>query len=126
MIFSLFRRLATQSDRRREPREARIDGRILLAGRNYPLKDWSRRGFSAVGVAAEHYPGDKLALTVEVDLGDGGLRFDCSAMVVWVDRERREMAGVFTDLDHPVQERIARALAARGADGQMLGEPRHA
>lgn len=126
MVLSLLRRLAGQPDRRREPRAACIDGRIVLGGRDYPLKDWSRRGFSAVGVAAEHYPGDKVALTVEVEVGSAALRFDCSAVVVWVDRERRELAGVFTDLDRQAQERITLALVARGAAGQNLGEAQHA
>jgi hypothetical protein len=123
MVFALFRRLTAQPDRRREPREPCIDGRIVLGGRNYPLKDWSPRGFSAVGVAAEHYPGDRVALTVEVDLESEALRFDCSAVVVWVDRERRELAGVFTDLDRDVQERMALALTARSTARQGGGEP---
>ena len=124
-MFSLLRRLAAQSDRRREPREPCIDGRIVLGGRNYPLKDWSRRGFSVVGVAAEHYPGDRVALTVEVDLGSEALRFECSAVIVWVDRERRELAGVFTDLDRGIQERMGLALAARSTARQSGGEPQH-
>lgn len=127
MVFSLFRRFAAaQADRRLEPRGTRIDGRISLGGRHYPLKDWSRRGFSAVGVGAEHYPGDKVALSVEVDLGGEALSFDCSAVVVWVDRERGELAGVFIDLDRCVQEKIMRVLFARSAEEQGLGRPQHA
>ena len=127
MVFSLFRRFtSSHSDRRLEPRGTQIDGRISLAGRNYPLKDWSRRGFSAVGVGAEFYPGDKVALTVEVDLEGEPLSFDCSAVVVWVDRERKELAGVFTDLDLRIQEKIMRVLFARRAEEQGLGAPLHA
>ena len=124
MVFALFRRFA-QPNRRREPRGTRITGRICLGGRNYSLKDWSRRGFSAVGVGAEHYPGDKIALTVEIDLAGEPLSFDCCAVVVWVDRERQELAGVFTELDHRVQDKILRALFARGAEQQGLGAPQH-
>lgn len=126
MVLALFRRFASsRSDRRVEPRGTRIDGRISLGGRAYPLKDWSRRGFSAVGVGADHYPGDKIALTVEVELEGEPLVFDCRAVVVWVDRERKELAGVFVDLDLRIQERIMRALFARRAEEQTLGAPLH-
>jgi len=122
MVFSLFRRLASsRSERRLEPRGNRIDGHISLDGRNYPLKDWSRRGFSAVGVGALFYPGDKVALSVEIDLEGEPLNFDCSAVVVWVDRERKEVAGVFTNLDLRVQEKIMGTLFARSAGERPLG-----
>lgn len=129
MVLSLFRRLtASRSDRRLEPRGTQVDGFISLGGRDYPLKDWSRRGFSAVGFAAEHYPGDKLTLHVTLMLpgeDPGGadtapLTFDCTAMVVWVDRERREVAGVFTDLDLRIQEKVIRALFNRRDQSQTL------
>jgi hypothetical protein len=126
MVLSLFRRLTARPDRRLEPRRTRIDGRICLGGRHYPLKDWSRRGFSAVGVGAEHYPGDSISLTVEIDLGDEVLSFDCGAVVVWVDRERKELACVFTDLDRRIQEKVMRVLFARGAAEQGAGAPQHA
>lgn len=115
MVLSLLRRLAAPSDRRREPRGTAVEGRICLGGRYYALKDWSRRGFSASGIGAEHYPGDTISLTVEVDLSGEALDFKCQAVVVWVDRERRELAGVFTELDRTVQERIMRSVVARGA-----------
>ncbi len=127
MVFSLFRRLASpRTERRLEPRGNRIDGQVSLEGRNYPLKDWSRRGFSAVGVATLLYPGDKVALSVEIDLEGEPVSFDCSAVVVWVDRERKEVAGVFTDLDLRVQEKIMRTLFARGAGERQLGPALHA
>lgn len=127
MVFSLFRRLASpSSERRLEPRGTRIAGHISLEGRNYPLKDWSRRGFSAVGVGTLLYPGDKVALSVEIDLEGEPLSFDCNAVVVWVDRERKEVAGVFTDLDLRVQEKIMRRLFAQGTGDRQLGPPLHA
>jgi len=122
MLLSLFRRLtASGSDRRIEPRGSDIDGRIVIDGKGYPLKDWSRRGFSACAYAAEHYPGDKIALSVEVELEGEALEFDCRAVVVWVDRDRRELAGVFTDMDIHLQERILRSLFSR--DGQPAASP---
>jgi len=127
MLLSLFRRITpSSSDRRLEPRGSQIDGRISFGGRHYRLKDWSRRGFSAVGVGAELYPGDKVALTVEVALADEALSFDCSAVVVWVDRERQELAGVFTDLDQRIQEKIMRVLFARDAEARHGAAPAHA
>lgn len=127
MLLSLFRRFAAaHPERRLEPRGTRIDGRINLDGRSYRLKDWSRRGFSAVGIGAEHRPGDKVALSVEVQLDEETLRFRCRAVVVWVDRERRELAGVFTELDRRIQERIMRVLFARSAGQQSLDAPLHA
>jgi hypothetical protein len=129
MLSALLRRLLPQlvsrrSGRRLEPRGSRIDGRISLGGRDYPLKDWSRRGFSAAGIAARHHPGDKLALSVEIDLDGEPLAFDCRAVVVWVDRERRELAGVFTELDRRIQEKIMRRVFAR-AD-RRPATPQHA
>lgn len=127
MVLSLFRRLTgARADRRREARRSRIDGRVRVEGRHYSLKDWSRRGFSVVGVAPDFYPGDRIALSVEVDLPQQPLSFDCQAVVVWVDRERKELAGVFTDLDLHVQERIMRELVARPVAEGGLAAPRHA
>jgi PilZ domain len=123
MIFSLFRRLTTQeSDRRTEPRGSDIDGRIFIEGQGYPLRDWSRRGFSAGAYRAEHYPGDKVALSVEVDLDGEVLEFDCRAVVVWVDRDRHELAGVFTELDMRLQEKIMRSLFSRDNEAPMSPE----
>ncbi|WP_193368649.1 hypothetical protein [Pelagibius marinus] len=127
MFSSLFRRFSSPcSDRRIEPRGTEVDGHVFIDGKAYPLKDWSRRGFSAGAYSAEHYPGDKIALTVELDIEDEALTFDCQAVVIWVDRERRELAGVFTDLDLRVQEKIMRSLFARRAETQDLGAPLHA
>ncbi len=127
MFSSLFRRFSSPcSDRRNEPRGTEVDGHVLIDGKAYPLKDWSRRGFSAGAYSAEHYPGDKIAMTVELDVEDAPLAFDCQAVVVWVDRDRRELAGVFTDLDIRVQEKIMRSLFARRAEAQQQGAPLHA
>lgn len=127
MVLSLFRRLTgARMDRRREPRGSRIEGRVRVEGRHYSLKDWSRRGFSVVGVGPDFYPGDRIALSVEVDMAEQPLSFDCHAVVVWVDRERKELAGVFTDLDLRVQERIMRETVARPAAGCGLTAPQHA
>lgn len=126
MFLSLFRRLSSSSsERRAEPRGSQIDGHICIDGKDYPLKDWSRRGFSAGSYGAEHYPGDKIAMSVEVDLDGEPLAFDCRAVVVWVDRDRRELAGVFTDLDLRIQEKIMRSLFERRAE-ERLTAPLHA
>ena len=135
MFSSFFRRITTSRiDRRLEPRGSQVDGTISLNGRRYPLKDWSRRGFSAVGFGAEHYPGDKIKMSVSLELpGDGdadfdgeALSFECTALVVWVDRERKELAGVFTELDLRTQERIMRALFAAQAAERRVGAALHA
>ncbi len=127
MLSSLFRRFASpDADRRIEPRGSQIDGFISIDGKAYPLKDWSRRGFSAGAYAAEHYPGDKVSLNVEVDVDGEALSFACRAVVIWVDRDRKELAGVFTDLDMRVQEKIMRSLFERRADSQPLDTPLHA
>lgn len=135
MLSSLFRRFTASSfDRRLEPRGTKVDGYISIGGRDFPLKDWSRRGFSAVGFGAEHYPGDKIRLSVCLLLPEdlaggeegGPMTFDCTAVVVWVDRERKEVAGVFTNLDLRVQEKIMRSLFARNAPDPSLGPALHA
>lgn len=127
MFSSLFRRISSpSSDRRLEARGTRVDGQVSIDGKAYPLKDWSRRGFSAAAYGAEHYPGDKIVMAVELDLDGEPLEFDCRAVVVWVDRDRRELAGVFTQLDMRVQERIMRALFARNADARQSDAPLHA
>ena len=126
MLSTLFRRLSSSgSDRRIEPRGSQIDGRVSIEGRSYPLKDWSRRGFSAGAYTAEHYPGDKIALDVEVEIDGEPLVFGCEAVVVWVDRDRSELAGVFTNLDTRVQEKIMRSVFARGAGDQQMESPLH-
>ncbi len=114
MVFGFLSRFSNpRSDRRKEPRGSRLNGSVSIDGRDYPLRDWSRRGFSATRYRAEHYPGDKIDMTVRVDLDDENLSFSCVAVVVWVDRDRREIAGVFTQLDMAVQEQIMTAIFAR-------------
>ncbi|WP_421935133.1 hypothetical protein [Pelagibius sp.] len=92
-----------------------MKGFISIDGCEYPLKDWSRRGFSATGYRAGHYPGDKIEMSVRVDLAEDPLVFACRAVVVWVDRDRREIAGVFTHMDMRIQEQIMTAIFARAA-----------
>ena len=120
MVFRFLSRFSNpHSDRRTEPRGSRLEGLISIDGRDYPLRDWSRRGFSATRYRAEHYPGDKINMTVRVDLDDETLNFSCEAVVVWVDRDRREIAGVFTKLDMSVQERIMTAIFARAQKSSL-------
>lgn len=126
MLSSLFRRLSSPStERRREPRGTEIDGRVSIDGRSYPLKDWSRRGFSAGAYTAEHYPGDKVDMEVEIEIDGEPLAFGCRAVVVWVDRDRRELAGVFTDLDLRVQEKVMRSVFSRQTDPRDVGSALH-
>ncbi len=126
MLSSLFRRLSSPStERRREPRGTEIDGRVSIEGRSYPLKDWSRRGFSAGAYTAEHYPGDKVDMEVEIEIDGEPLAFGCRAVVVWVDRDRRELAGVFTDLDLRVQEKVMRSVFSRQTDPRDVGSALH-
>jgi hypothetical protein len=116
MVLSFFRRFSSSaSDRRVDPRSSRIDGRISIDGRAYPLRDWSRRGFSAGAYGGEHYPGDKIKMSVQIDQDGEPLEFDCRAVVVWVDRDRKELAGVFTQLDRGLQDQIMRRLFPAGA-----------
>ena len=116
MVFSFFSRLSNQrADRRSEPRGSKLQGLVSIEGCDYPLKDWSRRGFSATAYKAGHYPGDKVEMTVRVDLEEEPLEFSCRAVVVWVDRDRKELAGVFTHLDTQVQEQIMTAIFAQAA-----------
>lgn len=119
MIFAFLSRLSTpRSDRRGEPRGSKLNGQVSIEGCEYPLKDWSRRGFSATAYKAGHYPGDKVEMTVRVDLDDEPLVFACRAVVIWVDRDRKELAGVFTHLDTQIQEQIMTAIFAQAARGQ--------
>lgn len=116
MVFGFLTRLSNPGfERRREPRGSQLSGHVSIDGCNYPLKDWSRRGFSAACYRAEHYPGDKVDMTVQVELEQEPLVFSCRAVVIWVDRDRRELAGVFTHLDTQIQEQIMAAIFARAA-----------
>jgi hypothetical protein len=127
MLSSLFRRLSTSSsDRRSEPRGGGVEGRIHLGGKAYPLKDWSRRGFSAGSYREEYYPGDKVALDVEVVVEKETLAFACEAVVVWVDRDREELAAVFTGLDPRIQDRIMSSVFAQQVAAGSMGGAVHA
>ena len=61
--------------------------------------------------AARRSAGDRQ----QVDLDQEPLVFSCRAVVIWVDRDRRELAGVFTHLDTQIQEQIMAAIFARSA-----------
>ncbi len=101
---------ATYSDRRLARRCADMPGTISFAGSDYPVKDISQRGFAVKRYGAEHYPGDRVRVSVKLGDDDDSLVFDCDAVVTWVNRRTRELAGAFLELDPAMRRRISDSI----------------
>lgn len=109
MFGGLFKLLLPRGrDRRREPREAVTLGTVEIDGRHYTVKNWSSTGFLASPCDADHREGDTVDIRFGVQVPNRAITFSCKAIVVRVDRNAGELAGVFTMMD-----RDARILVAQ-------------
>ncbi len=106
---------AAPEDRRRERREEVSDGTARFGGETYPLTDWSARGFCLEPCVTDHKIGDRLDVDVSVPIGDGRLEFNCRALVLRVDKERRQMAGIFATVDEETRQAIDNYFTAAPA-----------
>lgn len=86
-------------DRRRERREEVTLGTVEIGGRICPVKNWSATGFLAAPCDCKYRDGDSVDIRFEVDIPGKSVRFTCKAILVRVDRESGEVAGVFTMMD---------------------------
>jgi hypothetical protein len=93
----------TAEDRRREPREELVDGRMTILGETYQVDNWSARGFLVSSCPLARKPGDRLDVDVSIPLADRRLEFACKAIVVRASEERQELAGVFVGIDNAAQ-----------------------
>ena len=106
---------AAPEDRRRERREEVSDGTARFGGETYPLTDWSARGFCLEPCVTDHKIGDRLDIDFSVAIGDGRLEFNCRALVLRVDKERRQMAGIFATVDEETRQAIDEHFAVAPA-----------
>ncbi len=81
-------------EKRGAPRENLSDWLVWIAGKTYPLKNWSDSGFLAASCDFETEVGAVLDLTFSVP-ADTRFEFSCQATVVRVDPERHELAATF-------------------------------
>jgi len=90
-----------------EGREEAIDGTVQIRGAMYPVKNWSSRGFLAAFCGADCKVADRVNITFAVPSAAGNLEFDCRAIVVRVDKDTQQLAGVFISLDESAQKAIS-------------------
>jgi hypothetical protein len=84
------------AERRREFRENVAFGAIRIDGTSCPLKNWSTSGFLAGGYAGNHTEGDQVDVALSVQLPGRTFEMTCKGIIVRVDPQAREIAGVFT------------------------------
>jgi hypothetical protein len=97
---------ASPEDKRRERREDVSDGTARFRGETYPLKNWSARGFCLGPCVSEHKTGDRLDIEFSVPLAGHRLEFSCRAVVLRVDPEKQEVAGIFATVDEATRQAI--------------------
>ncbi len=98
--------VAAPREQRRERREDVSDGTARFEGETYPLTNWSARGFCLEPCVTDHKIGDRLDVDFSVAIDDGRLDFNCRALVLRVDKERRQMAGIFATVDEETRQAI--------------------
>ena len=101
MLQSLLKRIgrpSTAAEQRRAEREEVLDGRAIINGVTCPLVNWSPVGFLVRDYQGDHHPGDRTQLAVKVKAHKQEFDFTCSALVVRVDRNSGEFAGIFVNM----------------------------
>jgi len=108
MLGGLFRRLFSRgSEGRRERREAVEAGTVEIDGRAFPVRNWSSTGFLAAPCDAAHKEGDDVYIRFEVQAPGATIGFSCKAILVRVDPNSQEIAGVFTMMDRESRIMVA-------------------
>ena len=91
--------------------EEPADGAVEIGGVTYPVKNWSARGFLAAPCDAGCKVTDRVSIAFSVGGAPDRITFRCRALVIRVDRERHELAGVFLSLDEQVLQKITNHFA---------------
>jgi hypothetical protein len=85
-----------------------LQGKILVAGQEYILDNWSSMGFLAKGYDGDYKNEDRL--DVEVSLkSPSGQEFDfmCQAIVVRADKNAKLLAGAFVRIPVETRKKIS-------------------
>lgn len=93
-------------ERRRERREALSDGTARLLDNTYPMRNWSARGYCVGSCVLDQQIGDRLEIDFSIPLADQRIEFSCRALVLRVDPEKQELAGMFATVDDSTQRAI--------------------
>lgn len=96
-------RLEESLEQRRETREVVVGGFAEIAGKTYPLKNWSPNGFCIGSADLTPEPGDRLDIGFTIPLPDQTLTFQCRTGVMRHDPENQEIGGVFFNMPEDVQ-----------------------
>jgi hypothetical protein len=80
---------------RQAPRRAVMGWKVRINGEAYPVKDWNEHGFLANDCLLDCKAGDRLDIEFSVPAAGGGFESNLHAVVVRVDSDSRELAGVF-------------------------------
>ncbi|MDP6709521.1 MAG: PilZ domain-containing protein, partial [Alphaproteobacteria bacterium] len=99
-------RAVTSDQRNRAIREEAVEGTARIGDMEYRLKNWSARGFCVGPCEITPTPGDRLDIAFTIPLPDPVLEFACRTAVMRLDKESREIGGVFFNLDEELQEII--------------------
>ena len=112
MFGDFFKRLFSGTkNRRREPREEVAVGTVEIGGRSYSVRNWSSTGFLAAPFDGAHKEGDSVDIKFQVQVPGRAIRFACKAILVRVNPQSREFAGVFTMMERETRVMLARHFA---------------
>jgi hypothetical protein len=99
------------NNRRREPREEVAVGTVEIGGRSYSVRNWSSTGFLAAPFDGAYKEGDSVDIKFQVQVPGQAIRFACKAILVRIDPQSREFAGVFTMMERETRVVVARHFA---------------
>ena len=115
----------TPEERRRESREALDGALVVVDGDAYGLADWSAHGFCVAEYTAERKPGDRVEMYFSIPMGDETLEFKCRTVIARYDAKKKELGGMFSNLDDEMQDLIDEHFnvfsAKRYSKGLMQG-----
>ncbi len=96
----------TPEERRRDSREVLEGALVVLDGDAYSLRDWSAHGFCVAEYTASRKPGDRIEMYFSIPIADRTLEFKCRTVIDRYDAEKRELGGMFWNLDDDMQDII--------------------
>ena len=83
-------------------RTVHIDGNV------YPVRNCSAFGLLAASYGGDRKAGDMIQITYSISVGDQELEIHCIAVVIWVDKEKRLLGGLITEMDEESQQLLLR------------------
>lgn len=100
-------------DRRTLPRLNEVGATVMLGTISHTVADWNPEGFRITHYAGPLKAGDRIRARLMLPHRDVSYGFDLNCEIRHVDRLRKDLGCVFTDIDPASLQRLKRIFADR-------------